>query len=137
MFKKITLAAVAASTALTAFPAMAEARSYHRDGYYSQHYDRYGNRGYDSRSYRRGDYYGGYYGGYSGNRYYRSGHRYYGYDRRCRDSGTTGTILGAVAGGLLGREIAEDRHGRGDGTAGLIVGGALGALAGRAIDRNC
>ena len=52
-----------------------------------------------------------------------------------RDDGSTGTIIGAIAGGLLGREIA----GRGDRTVGTIIGGAAGALLGREIDRdgNC
>jgi uncharacterized protein YcfJ len=52
--------------------------------------------------------------------------------RRC-DKGTGGTILGAIAGGLLGNAAA----GRGDRGAGTIVGAGVGALAGRAIDRDC
>ncbi|VAV96601.1 hypothetical protein MNBD_ALPHA04-174, partial [hydrothermal vent metagenome] len=44
-----------------------------------------------------------------------------------------GTIIGAIAGGLLGNEVAR----RGDKTVGTIIGGAAGALAGRAIDRDC
>ena len=51
---------------------------------------------------------------------------------RPRCSSSTGTIIGAIAGGLLGREIA----GRGDRTVGAIIGAGAGALAGRAIDRN-
>ena len=58
--------------------------------------------------------------------------RYYGYGRRC--SGTTGTIVGGVAGALLGRTVTRD--GYHSGTTGTILGGALGALAGRAIDRD-
>ena len=63
---------------------------------------------------------------------------YNGYNRQqyrdpCR-KGDTGTIIGAIAGGLLGREIA----GRGDRTVGTIVGGAAGALLGREVSRsNC
>lgn len=128
------LAMGAASLAATATPAMA------RDGYYrgydrGDYYDRGGDRGY------RGDYYRG----YRGDRYYRNnGYRGYRGDRgyRCRDNGTGGTIIGAIAGGLLGNEIGKggrDRYGyrRGDGTTGAIIGAGVGALAGRAIDRNC
>ncbi|USI73346.1 glycine zipper 2TM domain-containing protein [Sphingomonas morindae] len=53
--------------------------------------------------------------------------------RPCRDAGTGGTIIGAIAGGLLGNGIA----GHGDRAAGTLLGGGLGALAGRAIDRDC
>ena len=59
---------------------------------------------------------------------------YYGNRRRSRcGSGTGGTIIGAVVGGLAGREIAR-RHNR---TEGAIIGGAAGALAGRALGRRC
>jgi hypothetical protein len=53
-------------------------------------------------------------------------------NRRC-DRGTGGTILGAIAGGLLGNAAA----GRGDRGVGTVVGAGVGALAGRAIDRDC
>nr|WP_087576312.1 glycine zipper 2TM domain-containing protein [Sphingomonas sp. CDS-1] len=49
-----------------------------------------------------------------------------------RDDGTTGTIVGAIAGGVLGNIIAPG----GSKTLGTILGGAGGALAGRAIDKN-
>lgn len=49
-----------------------------------------------------------------------------------RDDGTTGLIIGAAVGGLIGNEIA----GRGDRTLGTILGAAGGALLGRAIDRR-
>lgn len=49
-----------------------------------------------------------------------------------RDNGTTGLIVGAVAGGLLGNTIA----GSGDKTLGTLLGGAGGALLGREIDRG-
>lgn len=123
------LAMGVASFAATASPAMA------RDGYY---------RGYD-----RGDYYRGNRGGYRGYRgdYYRGdgyrsnrGYRGYRGGYRCRDSGTGGTIIGAIAGGLLGNEVGKGsgRYGRrGDGTTGAILGAGVGALAGRAIDRDC
>ena len=124
------LAMGAASLAATATPAMAR-DGYHR-GYDRGNYYR-GNRGYRgdyNRNYRgyRGDYYRG---GYRGN-YYRGGYR-------CRDSGTGGTIIGAIAGGLLGNEVGKNsgRYRNGDGTTGAILGAGVGALAGRAIDRDC
>ena len=49
-----------------------------------------------------------------------------------RDNGTTGLLVGAGVGALLGHEVA----GRGDGTLGAILGGAAGALLGRSIDRS-
>ena len=87
------------------------------------------------------------YGRYYADRYYREG-RYYqprslsyndriyrGRDGRyyCRrDDGTTGLIIGAVAGGLLGNRIAPG----GSKTLGTLIGGGAGALIGRAIDRD-
>lgn len=113
MLKKITLALTAlamGSTAIIAAPASA------------QRYDRgYGQ--YD-QGYRGGDY-----------RHYRNDdRRYYRNDRRQRNrcSNTTGTVLGAIAGGLLGNSVA----GRGDRTLGAVLGAGAGALAGRAIDRS-
>ena len=54
--------------------------------------------------------------------------RYY-----CRRSdGTTGLIVGAALGGILGNSIA----GRGDRTLGTILGVAGGGLLGREIDRG-
>src|SRR3546814_14428528 len=83
------------------------------------HYDRgdhYRGHNYRSDRHYRGDRY------YRGDRHYRGGYyrradrRYYrGY--RC-DSGTGGTILGAIAGGLLGNEVVG-RYG--DRTAGATV----------------
>lgn len=98
-------------------------------------------RNYDWNRYEPGQ------GRYYADRYYRSGAYYqprrlsYG-DRiyrgsngqyYCRRSdGTTGLIIGGVAGGILGNLIAP-----GDSkTIGTILGGAAGALAGRAIDRD-
>jgi len=134
------LAMGVASFAATATPAAAHDgyyRSYERGDYYR------GDRGYRGDRYYRdgGDYY---YGDreYRGYREYRGDRRYRGYrgGYRCRDNGTGGTIIGAIAGGLLGNEIARGsgRYGRrGDGTTGAIIGAGVGALAGRAIDRNC
>jgi hypothetical protein len=115
-----------ASFAATATPAAA--RDHYRGGY--DRGDYYGGRGYD-RGHRG---YDGYRGdrGYRNNSYYR-GDRYYRGGSRCRDSGTGGTIIGAIAGGLLGNQVVGRR---GDQTAGTIVGAGVGALAGRAIDRG-
>src|SRR3546814_6032306 len=80
------------------------------------------------RYYRDGRYYGVRRLGY-GDRVYR------GYDGRyyCRrDDGTTGLIIGAIGGGLLGDALAP-----GDSrTLGVLIGGALGAVLGREIDRD-
>ena len=50
-----------------------------------------------------------------------------------RENGTTGLLIGAGVGALIGHEVA----GRGgDRTLGAILGGAAGALLGRTIDRS-
>ena len=87
------------------------------------------------------------YGGYDAARYYRDDRRYRerrlsnndriyrGQDGRyyCRRSdGTTGLIVGGLAGGVLGNVIAPG----GSNTLGPILGAAGGAVAGRAIDRS-
>jgi len=84
---------------------------------------------------------------YDATRYYRDGSQYQerrlsmddqvyrGSDGRyyCkRNDGTTGLIVGAVGGGVLGNVI-DGGHNR---AAGTLIGGALGALAGKAIDQN-
>ena len=114
------MGALAAATMAMA-PSVADAQYYHGGGGYYRAAPAYGGgRGYYSRpGYDRGR------GGYD--------RGYYGRHHRCRDSGTGGTIIGAIAGGLLGNSIA----GYGDRTAGTIIGGGVGALAGRAIDRDC
>ncbi len=124
--------AMIAATMGVATPAMArgyERGDYYRDGY-SRDYRGYGSyRDYrDYRDVRRGDYYRGdrYYGGDRGR--YHDARRY-----RCQGDGTAGTVIGAIAGGLLGNSVAG-RHG--DRTAGTIIGGAVGAIAGRAIDKG-
>lgn len=133
MFKKLSLIgatlAMGAATLVPAAPAMAapgyndgyQSVRYHRGDRYDR-YDRY-DRGY------RGD------RSYRGDRYYRDGRYYRGSDRyyRCRRDGTAGTIIGAIAGGLLGDAVVGRR---GDETAGAIIGAGVGALAGRAIDKS-
>ena len=49
-----------------------------------------------------------------------------------RDNGTTGLIIGAAGGALVGRTIDT----RGDRTVGTLLGAALGAVLGREIDRG-
>ena len=86
-------------------------------------------------------------GGYDPSRYYRNGPNYQprtlaaddrvyrGSDGRyyCkRNDGTTGLILGAVGGGILGNVI-DGGHSR---AAGTLIGGALGALVGRSVDQS-
>lgn len=74
-------------------------------------------------------------------RYDRDHHRYRewrGRDGRmyCRKSdGTTGLVIGAAGGALLGRAVDTD----GDRATGTIVGAAAGALLGKSIDsgRRC
>ncbi len=52
---------------------------------------------------------------------------------RCRRSnGTTGLVVGAAGGALIGRAIDT----RGERTTGTIVGAAAGALLGRHVERS-
>ena len=52
---------------------------------------------------------------------------------RCkRPNGTTGLIVGAAGGALIGRAVDT----RGDRATGTILGAAAGALIGRELDRN-
>ena len=66
--------------------------------------------------------------GYNG-KIWRDSHGRY----RCkRPDGTTGLIVGAAGGALIGRAI--DTHG--ERATGTILGAAAGALLGRNVDRN-
>lgn len=117
MFKKLSLAAVALSIGAAAMtPTAAEAQRYYDRGYNNGYYDRSYDRGYYDR-------------GYNARRY--DDNRHYYRNRRCSNGGT-GTVLGAIAGGLLGRSIDNS----GDRLAGTLIGGVGGALAGRAIERS-
>jgi hypothetical protein len=49
-----------------------------------------------------------------------------------RNDGTTGLVIGAVGGGVIGNVI-DGGHNR---VAGTLIGGALGALVGKSIDQN-
>jgi len=115
MLKKLSLAgATLAMGAAALAPAGADAQRYH---------------GHQHRAYQEA-----YHDGYNqGPRYYRGGnyrHNDRGY-RRC-NSGTTGTIVGAIAGGLLGRTIDT----RGDRALGTVLGAGAGALAGNAVEKS-
>ena len=117
--RKTILAATLAAIALPAASALADPpdwapahgwrdhRGYDGDRYRPQRYDRTDN----------------------GIRYWRGDNgRYY-----CRRSnGTTGLLIGGVAGALIGRSIDN----RGDRAVGTILGAAGGALLGREIDRS-
>ena len=117
---------IALSMFASATPALARG---HYDNGYQQNYDRnyYDDRGYDnSRDYRQSRY-------DRRDRQIRNSRNYNNYNNQRCDNGTGGTIIGAIAGGLLGHEIVGRR---GDKTAGTIIGAGVGALAGRAIDRS-
>jgi hypothetical protein len=113
MMKKAMLALGATLTLLTPMtPAMAHGRGY--------------DRGYE-RGYQEGR--------YETERVGRNTRVWRGDDGRyyCRRSnGTTGLIIGAAGGALLGRAVDT----RGERTTGTILGAAIGALAGREIDRG-
>lgn len=114
---KIISSLVLAATAISGFAVTpAFAHGHDRDRYYDRgeyrdhdrdyRYDRYDR--YDRRDYRDRRY----------------------YNNRC-SNGTGGTIIGAVAGGLVGDRVAR----RGSRTEGTIIGAAIGALGGRALDK--
>jgi hypothetical protein len=114
-----------------------DARDYHRSA------GRDWQRGYNY-SYNRPD---PRYGGYYAENYYRAGDYYRprplsvndriyrGRDNRyyCRrNDGTTGLVVGALSGGVLGNVIAPG----GSKTLGSLLGGGLGAILGSSIDRG-
>ena len=107
MLRTALLGIATASMALTAAPAMARHgnREYDRDGRY-----------YEPRRVSANEVWQG-----------RDG-RYY-----CRrGNGTTGLVIGAAGGALLGRAIDT----RGERATGTILGAAAGALLGREVQRN-
>lgn len=102
----------------------------------AQHHRRWHRRGGRDRNYNRGYYDRGYDRGYYEEPIYRDTRIWRGNDGRyyCRRrDGTTGLLIGAAAGALLGREVAGRR---GDRTLGAILGAAGGAILGRSIDRS-
>jgi opacity protein-like surface antigen len=142
-FKTAALALSAAGVLASAAPALAhDTYNSYPGAQWSQqsegwnHSDRYGDRYRD-----RND--GGY--GYNGGYYERRGYdepvyqntrTWRGDDGRnyCRrQDGTTGLLVGGIAGGVIGHEIAGRR---GDRTLGAILGAGVGALLGREIDKS-
>lgn len=114
LFLSLSATALAVPAAVVLPTTQAEAKAViGQDRYYRDHDDRRyrdDNRRYAYREWR----------GRDGRRYCR------------KPDGTTGLVVGAVAGGLLGRTIDTS----GDRTAGTVLGGVAGALAGRAIERG-
>ena len=127
--------------------------TYREPAYDSRYDDRYQDSRYPASQYPQSQYREApYYDdrdeqGYDAARYYRSGNQYQartlnsnervyaGNDGRyyCkRSDGTTGLILGAAGGGILGNVIDGGRSR----TVGTLLGAALGGLAGRSVDQN-
>ncbi|MEZ0244803.1 MAG: glycine zipper 2TM domain-containing protein [Sphingomonas sp.] len=119
----LTALAVAIPT-MAATPASAQRhRSYQDDSRYERDY-RDGRRQ-DRRSYSRDYDRSGYYTGRS----WRDNRGQY----RCRRSdGSTGLLIGAVGGALVGRTIDT----RGDRTAGTLLGAVVGGLIGSSIEKD-
>jgi hypothetical protein len=141
MTKKISIISAMIAIGLTSFTVSTPASAHgqynkqYYNSYQSGYYDNRGNfypaeydnrRGYDDRRDDRR---------YDDRRDYdrRDSRRYRG--EKCK-SGTTGTILGGVVGGLLGREIGRGGRFNRPSTTGTIIGAGAGALAGRALEKS-
>ena len=130
--RKTILALTLAAIAVPTVPALAEPPPWapaHGRRDRDDRGDRYRGDAYAGRSDRDGRRY------YAERRLGRNDRIWRGRDGRyhCRRSdGTTGLIVGAALGGVLGNSIA----GRGDRTLGTILGVAGGGLLGREIDRG-
>ena len=120
--KNTVISAVIAATALTSVPAFGDPPPW-APAHGRRSHERYENydRGADyQRQYNRTD---------NGIAYWRGDDgRYYCH----RSNGTTGLLVGAALGALLGRSV--DRHG--DRSTGTILGAAAGALLGREVERG-
>ena len=122
LFRTSALALAAAGMAVSAVPAAAQDYG-HYNRYEQSHRDRYGN---DTRYYGRN---------YHSERVTRNMRTWRGDDGRyyCRHKdGTTGLIIGAAAGALLGRAV----DGGYNHTTGTILGGVVGALLGKSVAQN-
>lgn len=134
--KKTLLALLAAATILPAVPAAAADRN-DRGNRWEQRDDRRDDRR-DRRDYRedRRDRVYDNNGRYNEPRRVSRGDRVWqgnnGQYHCERDNGTTGLIIGAAGGALLGRTVDTS----GDRTVGTVVGGILGGLLGREVDRG-
>lgn len=106
-FEKFTLALSFAATLCAAIPSVAMADNGRHRGWHKHHHR----------------------DGYYDRRYYRDERPRY-VRRDCKTSGTTGLLVGAAAGALLGRAVDT----RGDRLPGTIIGGGAGALLGKEID---
>jgi len=136
----MSAALIAATVSLQPIPSMAQGNSQnhrkdHREykhewkNYDYRHYEP-GQTRYDAARYYRQDN-----GRYPVRRLGRNDRLYRGSDTRyyCRrDDGTTGLIIGATAGGVLGNIIAPGESK----ILGTIIGAGAGALLGREIDRG-
>ncbi|XUU59919.1 glycine zipper 2TM domain-containing protein [Erythrobacter sp. HA6-11] len=119
--KKIALAIAAATLSIPAAPALADPPA---------HAPAHGKRAKDRAAIYGAD---GYY--LEPRKITRASYMWRGKDGKLyckRDNGTTGLVIGAGVGMLVGIELA----GRGDRTLGAILGGAAGAIIGREIDRG-
>ncbi|ARS27356.1 glycine zipper 2TM domain-containing protein [Sphingomonas sp. KC8] len=140
--RKFIIAAVLAAVTVPMAPALADRDRGHgwNDERHGGKHDRRDRDRRDYRDDRRGkNYWKGdrYYsnGRYDGRRLSHNDRVYRGGDGRyyCkRNDGTTGLIIGAAAGALLGRTVDTN----GDRMLGTLLGGGAGALLGREIDRG-
>ncbi|MCC2981598.1 MULTISPECIES: glycine zipper 2TM domain-containing protein [unclassified Sphingomonas] len=134
--RKVALAAIGAATMVSGCMGTGYGSGYGGGGF--------GGGSYSAYDYNRPD---PAYGGYEADRYYREGRQYRerrlsendrvyaGRDGRyyCRrDDGTTGLIVGGIAGGVLGTALRPG----GSGLLGALIGGAGGAALGQSIDKN-
>lgn len=148
MRKVLTAIAVAiAAPALVSAPAMAQYHHDRQDDHHDRQDDRndYHRNGYNGGNHDRGNYQwqGDRNGGWDPSSHYdgrgrderrlgRNDRVYRGGDGRyyCRrGDGTTGLVIGGLAGGVLGNVV-------GGGTLGTLLGAGGGALLGRSVDRG-
>jgi len=123
--KRFTLSLLAAALVMpAAIPTAADAQRHHGRSHHDYNWN--GN----ARGWNPAQHYHA--GNYRARRLTRNDRIYRGNDGRyyCRRSdGTTGLVVGAIAGGLLGNAVGGD-------TLSALIGGAGGALLGRSIDRG-
>ncbi|MDF7777220.1 glycine zipper 2TM domain-containing protein [Sphingomonas sp. AOB5] len=132
--KKFLIGLSALAVAIPAMPSAAVAQNYRNDSRYERDYrddyrqDYRQDRRDDRRQDRR-------YARYYNNQGYYSGPTWRGRngENYCRRSdGSTGLLIGAVGGALVGRTIDT----RGDRTAGTLLGAVIGGLIGNSIEKD-